>query len=248
MVDDRRVGLVIRALRRRRGWRQSDLALAAKLSESVIGRAEAGHFDSMSLRVRQITSALDVRLDLSPRWRGGELDRLLDSQHAANVVITAEELVADNWSPMQEVTYAIYGERGSLDLLGLKEAEACAAVMEIKSTITSWEETQRRFDEKCRLLPRIVYERWGWRPRTIGRILVVADSMTNRRRVEQLGTVVAQAYPARTRQVRKWLRDPIGSLAGIWFLSIPHGRGLSEARGGPDRVRRPHRPPTPTVA
>jgi predicted transcriptional regulator len=40
-VDDRRVGLVIRALRRRRGWRQVDLAAAASVSQSLIARAEA---------------------------------------------------------------------------------------------------------------------------------------------------------------------------------------------------------------
>src|SRR5688572_30695148 len=83
-MDDRRVGLVIRALRRRRGWRQVDLAMRANVSESVIGRAEAGHIDALTLRsARRIASALDVRLDVSARWRGGELDRLLDSRHAA---------------------------------------------------------------------------------------------------------------------------------------------------------------------
>jgi transcriptional regulator with XRE-family HTH domain len=239
-MDDRRAGLVIRALRRKRGWRQSDLGAVAGLSESVIGRAERGHVDTLSLRaIRQIMAALDVRLDLDPRWRGGEIDRVLDSRHVAILTVASDELVAWHWLTMQEVTYAIYKERGSIDLLGLREDISTAAVMEIKSEVTSWEETQRRFDEKVRLLPKIVFERVGWRPRTIGKILVLEDSMSNRRRIAQLGAAVSQAYPARTREVRRWLRTPDGPLAGIWFLSNRLGRSLSDGTGGPHRVRKP---------
>lgn len=183
-------------------------------------------------------AALDVRLDLNARWRGGELDRLIDSRHAAIVTVCAACLVGWGWTALQEVTYAIYRERGSIDLLGLRQDIAAAAVMEIKSVVTSWEETQRRFDEKVRLLPKIVFERTGWRPRTVAKILVLDDSMSNRRRIAQLGAAVSQAYPARTREVTKWLREPSGALAGLWFLSVPHGPGLSERRGGPRRVRR----------
>ena len=45
-MDDRRLGLVIRALRRRHGWRQQDLATYSGLSQSAISRVEAGHIDA----------------------------------------------------------------------------------------------------------------------------------------------------------------------------------------------------------
>ncbi len=153
-------------------------------------------------------AALDVRLDLNARWRGGELDRLIDSRHSSIVGTAANVLVDDSWAAFQEVTYAVYRERGSIDLLGLQEAVAAAVVMEIKSELTSWEETQRRFDEKVRLLPKIVMERVGWRPRVVGKVIVLDDSMTNRRRIALLGAAAAQAYPDRGREIRKWLRHP----------------------------------------
>ena len=54
---------------------------------------------------------------------------------------------------MQEVTFANYRERGSIDVLAVNEGERAVLITEVKSEITSWEETQRRFDVKVRLLP-----------------------------------------------------------------------------------------------
>jgi transcriptional regulator with XRE-family HTH domain len=239
-MDDRRVGLVIRALRRRRGWRQVDLADRPGISQSVIARAEAGHFDSLALRTtRRILTALDVRVELSARWRGGELDRLIDARHAAIAGKAAGIVSGDGWDVLQEVTYAIFRDRGSIDLLGVRRSESIALIIEVKSVITSWEETQRKFDEKVRLLPRILEEREGWRPRTIGRVIVVDDTMTNRRRVLAAGAAAALAYPAGGRQIRAWLRSPVGSIAGIWFLSDIRPGGTRGVRGGFHRVRRP---------
>ena len=182
-------------------------------------------------------SAVDARLDLEARWRGGEIDRLIDARHAAIGAAATNVLIDDGWTTFQEVTYAIYGERGSIDLLGVKDAQALAVVMEIKSELTSWEETQRKFDEKIRLLPRIVNERLGWRPRVVGAVVVLDDTMTNRRRIASLGRAANQSCPARTREVRRWLREPSGPLRGIWFLSAIPARGGSDRQGGFHRVQ-----------
>jgi hypothetical protein len=184
-------------------------------------------------------SAVDARLDLEARWRGGEMDRLVDARHAAIGGTAAKELVADGWKTLQEVTYAWYLERGSIDLLGVKDSEAIAVAMEIKSELTSWEETQRKFDEKIRLLPKIIHERLGWRPRVVAAVIVLDDTMTNRRRIASLGPAADQAYPARSREVRRWLRQPSGPLRGIWFLSAIPAQGRSGRRGGFHRIRRP---------
>jgi hypothetical protein len=198
--------------------------------------------DTISLRaLRRITAAVDVRLDLDARWRGGELDRLIDSRHAAMAARAADYCAGCGWLTAQEVTYAFYGERGSIDLLGLRPDIAAAAVMEVKSEITSWEEAQRRFDQKVRLLPKIVFERHGWRPRTVGKILILDDTMTNRRRVAAAGATAGHSYPSRTRAVRRWLAETDGNLAGIWFLSSSTERGTRESRGGPHRIRTPLR-------
>ena len=243
-MDDRRVGLVMRALRRRRGWRQVDLGRAADVSQSVISRAERGHLGSLSWHtLRRILTALDARLEADVRWRGGELDRLLDSRHALLVATASEVMLAAGWSVHQELTYSIYGERGALDLVGARQDAGTAVATEIKSEITSWEETQRRFDAKVRLMPDILGERLGWRPRIVGQVIVLDDSSTNRRRIRLLGRAVDHAYPSGSREVRRWLRNPDGPLRGLWFLSPGHGRNVREKTGGFHRVRRPVQPP-----
>ena len=118
-MDDRRVGLVIRALRRRRAWRQSDLAAAARVSQSAISLVERGHVDTMSLRtLRRIFLALEARGDLDVRWRGGSPDRVVDERHADVAAVSVRSLTNFGWDHAVEVTYAIFGERGSLDVLG----------------------------------------------------------------------------------------------------------------------------------
>lgn len=124
-------------MRRRRGWRQVDLARAARASQTVISRAERGHFDTLSLRaVRAIFNALDARLGLDVRWRGGELERVLDSRHAALVAAPSELLAGWGWSVRQEMTYSVYGERGSVDAVAMRELERIAVAFEMKVELT----------------------------------------------------------------------------------------------------------------
>jgi hypothetical protein len=46
-----------------------------------------------------------------------------------------------------------------------------------------------------------------------------------------------KAFPMRGLAVRRWLRDPIGGMAGLWFVSGINGRSAIQARGGRERVR-----------
>ena len=48
-MDDRTVGLVLRALRRRRGWRQIDLAVRAGCSQAVVSQVERGQLARSTL-------------------------------------------------------------------------------------------------------------------------------------------------------------------------------------------------------
>ena len=82
-MDDLRVGAAIRAVRIRRGWRQADVAQRAGSSVTAVSRVERGQLDGMPLAtLRRIAAALDIRVDLVPRWRGADLDRLLNAGHA----------------------------------------------------------------------------------------------------------------------------------------------------------------------
>lgn len=239
-MDDARAGLVLRALRRRRRLRQSDVAAAAGVSQSCVSRFERGHLDTLCLRtIRAILGVVDARLLLDPRWRGGDVDRLLDDRHATTVATVTKHLVVWGWAVATEVTFAVYGERGSVDVLGWEPVTASAAVVEVKTSIVSFEQLQRSMDVKVRLASGLVLERFGQRPMRVGRILVVDDTATNRRRVERQVELFAVAMPVGSVAVKRWLRRPSGALRGMWFLSPSTPRSGIEDPVGTHRVRRP---------
>ena len=186
---------------------------------------ERGRLERVSIAIlRAVAQALDAEFYLQLRWRGGDLDRLMDEGHAALVGQTAELLRACGWHVRAEVSYSIYGERGSVDLLGWHEATRTLVVIEVKTDLVSLEETLRKHDEKVRLAGRIAAEQLGWRPQTVGRLLVLPGLATPRRRVERHGSVLEVAYPARGAAIRTWLRAPSAAMSGILFLQPAGGR------------------------
>jgi transcriptional regulator with XRE-family HTH domain len=238
-MDDRRVGLILRAIRRRRGWRQVDLASAAGVSQSAVSRLEAGRIVGVSVgSLRRTAAALGAEARLEIVWRGGLGDRLVDERHAALGEIVSRRLQALGWSTIPEVTFQHFSDRGSIDLLGINEAARAVCLIELESVVHSYEETQRRLDVKARLASRITEQRVGWRPRAVGVVLVVEDTSTNRRRLMSIGTLVRAGLPADARQVRRWLADPSASLRGVWFVSVPRGSPRGGATSGGIRVRR----------
>jgi transcriptional regulator with XRE-family HTH domain len=218
-MDDIRVGQVVRALRRRLSWRQSDLAARANTSQQTISLIKRGHVDAVSVRaLRRALAALDASGHLDIRWRGGELDRLLDRAHAASVSEIVGALRRTGWEVVVEVTYAVFGERGSIDVLAWRGAERALLIVEVKSDVVSNEATLRKHDEKVRLARGIALERFSWRAATVSRLLVLPDTRTARRRLAS--EPLASAYPTRGPDLRKWLRSPSGPISGALFL--PH--------------------------
>jgi transcriptional regulator with XRE-family HTH domain len=205
-----RVGAVVRAMRRRRGWRQVDLAAAAGVSQASVSLIERGHLDRFSLRiVREVLGALDAGLFLEVRRRGAEVDRLLDEGHAAVGARLASKLRGWGWEVRVEVSYSEFGERGSIDLLAWHAATGSLLVIEIKTEIPSAEATLRKLDEKGRLATKVAAERFGWVARSVSRVLVVPANETDRRRVARQAALFDAALPARSNEIRRWLRDPV---------------------------------------
>ena len=83
-MDDVRVGRVLRVLRHRVGMRQVDVALRAGLTQDDVSRSERGRTRDLP-KLRRHAAAFDADIHVSIRWRGGEVDRLLDEGHAAIV-------------------------------------------------------------------------------------------------------------------------------------------------------------------
>ena len=58
-MDDRRLGLVLRALRLRLGMRQADVGAQADVSQQLVSMAELGRLDELTHRsIRRIASAV----------------------------------------------------------------------------------------------------------------------------------------------------------------------------------------------
>ncbi|HSL96941.1 MAG TPA: helix-turn-helix transcriptional regulator [Candidatus Deferrimicrobiaceae bacterium] len=239
-MDDVRIGIRFRALRHRLGWRQEDLAARVGVSQDLISLVERGRLEEVALRnLRRIARELDAEYVCLLRWRGGDLDRLVDEGHARLVGVVTEMLLADDWHVRLEVSYAVYRERGSIDILAWHPQARILLVVEVKSELVAVEETLRQHDEKARIAPRIAAEPLCWRPVAVARLLVLPSRSTQRRQVERHAAVMSAAYPLRGLAARRWLTNPIGSTAGLLFLELERhasARTVVNAK----RIRRGH--------
>jgi transcriptional regulator with XRE-family HTH domain len=230
-MDDVRIGRLLRALRRRRGLRQADIAAAAGVGQSTISLVERGHLDRLAIvTVRAILAAVDARFDGVVSWRGGAIDRLLDERHSLVVGEVARLLRGMGWLVEIEVSFAFYSERGSIDVLAYHPATRTLLIIEVKTELTSIEETIRRHDVKVRHASAIARERFGWDVAGVGRLLVILDTTTSRRRVTRHDAALGVAYPVRGREVRRWLRRPVGTFRGLLFLPLSNPSDAKQRR------------------
>ena len=190
-----------------------------------ISRIELGRADELTLAALDaVARALGARLHVTMTWNGEGLDRLLDADHAAIVDIVAATLRALGWDVAVEVSFSIRGERGSIDVLAFHPATGVVLVIEVKSVIPDIQAMIFALDRKTRLALEVARER-GWIGRAVGRVLVVGDGRTTRRRVAQHAGIFDAAFPARTVAVTRWLRSPDAStpFSGLWFLANDRG-------------------------
>ena len=222
-MDLRRFGRGILTIRQRRRWRQADLAAAAGVSRSQIGRIERGEGARLPVAVfERAASALGANADLALRWEGAGLDWLQDEAHAAAVEALVRRLRAAGWEAAIEASFSVYGERGSIDVLGWHPPSRALLVVEVKSVVGDLQATLHGLDRKARLAPGVARER-GWAARSTARLLVLPDTRTNRRRLAEHAATVDAALPDDGRRVTRWLAEPDGGpVAHRWFL--PDGR------------------------
>jgi HTH-type transcriptional regulator/antitoxin HipB len=237
-MREERIGQSIRALRHRRGWTQAELGRRAGCSASTISRLERGQARSVSLGVVvRLLEALDARLLTKVVWRGGELDRLLDADHAAlQEAWSRRKARAGGWIGRQEVTYNVYGERGSIDDLAYHAETRTLMVSELKTGIYDAQETLARIDQKERLARQIA-SRFGWQVERVVPCLVVAETRTNRRRLDAAPALFGR-FTRRGRGASAWLREPSRAVGGLLvFENLSDGHHTHTRRAGRQRVR-----------
>ncbi len=172
---------------------------------------------------------------------GEDLDRLLDADHAEIVERVSTLLGRHGWEVVPEVTFSIYGERGSIDILAFHRPTGSVLTVEVKSTIPDVQATLAGIDRKARLAATIAGER-GWRARAVSRWLVVPDTTTTRRRIELHASTFNAVLPNRTVALRRWAAAPGGSTAGILFVpATTHSghRHRLRPRGGGNTTAHP---------
>lgn len=238
-MHEGRLGSAIRVIRQRRHWTQAELGSRAGVSKSTISRIERGHVRSLSVAtIQEVAGELDIRVDLVPRWRSGDLDRLLNRRHANLHELVARwfgEVVPD-WVLAPEVSYSIYGERGVIDILAWHPGRRALLIIELKTDIVDVNDLVGSADRRKRLARSIAAER-GWDPATVSVWVVVASSRTNRRRIAAHETMLRAAFPADGRTIRAWLRNPLGAVAALSIWPNSHAGTLRPTVAPVRRVR-----------
>jgi transcriptional regulator with XRE-family HTH domain len=209
----------MRALRLRRRMTQAQVADRAGMSRAVVARIERGRADRVAVHtLERVASQLGARVDVRLLWQGEGLDRLLDSRHAGLVERVLWLLTRAGWVAAAETSFNVRGERGSIDVLAFHPLTGSLLVVEVKSVVPDLQALLGSLDRKGRVAREVALAR-GWRVQTVTRVLVLPDDRTARRRVEAHAATFRSTLPARTIEVRRWIREPQGTCDGILFLS-----------------------------
>ncbi|HEX4898608.1 MAG TPA: helix-turn-helix transcriptional regulator, partial [Candidatus Limnocylindrales bacterium] len=225
-MDDVTLGLSLRRVRLRRDERQADVAARAGVGTSAYSEIERGLLDGVTLRtLRRVCGALEVRLDLLPRWRGGDLDRLIHGRHAVMGAVLARRLAQNGWEVVPEASFSIYGERGVIDLLAWHPGRGALLIVELKTELVDANEMLGSMDRRLRLARRIAAERGWLEPATVSGWVVIAESSMNRRRVGAVQQLLRAAFSEDGRAAKRWLRSPDRRQLALHFLADSGGAG-----------------------
>lgn len=239
-MDARRIGRVLRAIREHLGLTQREVADAAALSQAVVSRAERGEVSGLRLAtLDRLAGALGAVVHVEIRYRGGEVDRLVDRGHASLVEFVVGILRGHGWEVVVEYSFNEFVDRGSVDVLAWHARTRTLLIVEVKSRFTDLQAMLLSLGRKLRLVPGIVREDLGWDAAAVGRIVVVSGTAQNRSVTAAHRSIFDASFPARAGDIRRWLRSPAGPIAGIWFVSpgaVPTprqvGRRRRDGRGG----------------
>lgn len=222
-MNDTQLGALFRAVRIHLRLRQEDVAARARVSQSTVSRIERGHIGALSIdHVRAVARVLEIRLDVVPSWRGGDLERVVNARHTALHQQLATRLGdAPGWVSAPEVSFSIRGERGVIDRLAYHAGSRTLGVFEIKPDLGDPAGLVGQLDRYRRVAPELARER-GWVADRVCCWAVVADTDTNRRRLRAHEALLRGALPADGVAFRRWLADPLAAVHGLMFLAYPH--------------------------
>jgi transcriptional regulator with XRE-family HTH domain len=238
-MDDPRLGSALKSIRLRAGLTQEEVAVAAGVPRSLVGRIERGRIAVVRFGdLRSVAAALDTNVDLIVRWHGGDLGRLINARHAAIHEAGARRFAElEEWVLEPEVSFSSYGERGVIDGLAWHAASRSLLVIELKSEIVDINDLMGSVDRKRRLAAEIGRSR-GWNAASVSTWVVVADGRTNRRMLARHASALRLKFPADGHAIAAWLRRPTGTINALGFMPIESLAISGAVVGGAKHVRR----------
>lgn len=157
------------------------------------------------------------------------------------VDLIVRRVVVEGWEAMVEFSFNDYGDRGSVDVLAWHTERRALLVIEVKSRLANLQETCRSLDVKARVVPRLVAQSRGWRPSVVGVVLVMQESSRERDAVARREGIFSASFPARTLDIRRWIRRPQVPLRGLWFLRFANTSCVKGRSGARAPVRKPRK-------
>lgn len=225
-MDPGRFGRLLRAIRTTNGETQDAVARRAGVSQSVYSRAERGRIAGLKVSaLERITMALGANLIIDIRYQGGLADRLVDRAHASVVEVVVAALRKAGWDTVVEFSFNVFGERGSVDILGWHAATRTLLIIEVKSRFTDLQEMLLSIGRKLRLVPKEASRELDWDPLAVGRFVVAPGTTENRHVIDRHRATCDATLPAGATAIRAWIRAPHGPIAGVWLLSSDVLRG-----------------------
>jgi len=248
IMNDVQVGRVVRALRHRLRLTQRELAARAGCSREALMHVEGGRVGRLSVgSLRAIAAALGAEALVVVRYRGAELDRLLDAGHARLQDRWKRRLESYGWTVWVEVSFNHYGDRGRVDLFAWHVGAGLVLIVEVKTVVADLQSLIGSLDVKVRVAPHILPQLGIRAGVSVVPALAVADTSTNRRRIRAHESLFAR-YALRGSAALAWLRAPRPTGAAVLlFTSLPKVAGNDLRQPGRQRVRRPQAPPRSTV-
>jgi transcriptional regulator with XRE-family HTH domain len=232
------MGRVLRMLRLRRDWRQSDVADKAGVSSSAVGRHENGVIGSLGI-LEKHAAVFGLRVDVRVVGRAGSLIRLGDEEHARIVETVAAWFREHGFLIETEASFSEWGERGRIDLLAFDRAMRTLAIVEVKTQLLDLQDLFGSLNVKERLASTIA-ERRGWKVEQCVTVLAVAHTAANRTVVREHPSLFA-SFDARRLSVAglrsgrrrvHWVRAD--GAKGSWLAGrqrVSRNRDISHARG-----------------
>jgi len=238
-MDGIALGAVFRMVRIRRKWRQVDVAQRAGVSDGTVSRIEHGQLGGITVgSLRRVADVLEIRHDHRLRWRAADLDRLAGQDHAELVESVAARLIDAGWTVRPEVSFAIWGERGAVDLLAWRDEPRTLLVIEVKTEIVDVGECLRTFGVKRRLAGSIAASVGRPEPGDVSAALLIADTRTNHRRVAAHADTFRSALPDTGRHLNASIAGsatrPVAALAYVPYrrpaTTRPRTSGVQRVR------------------